>query len=69
MRLFSQSTSVRFSLASIIGVKGGIIAEDIANAGLATAMMLSPLAAIICTFGEYLLASSSFSPGSSFFLY
>lgn len=63
----SQSISALDSRFSRMGTNGGSIAGDIANAGLATAIMLSPLAAIICTFGEYLPGSSSLSDGTSTF--
>lgn len=51
------------SLVSADSEVTGNMAGDIANAGFATAIMLSPLAAI--TFGENLLASSAMSVCSS----
>lgn len=59
------------ALSSSLGSRKewGSMAEDIAKAGLATAMMLSPLAAITWTVGENLLESSSFSVESSIFFY
>lgn len=53
----------RDSLDSADNAVTGNMAGDIASAGFATAIMLSPLAAI--TFGENLLASSAMSVCSS----
>lgn len=58
---------LRDSLDSAVNDVTGRIAGDIANAGLATAIILSPLAAI--TFGENLLASSAMSVWSSIVLW
>lgn len=57
---------LRDSLDSAVNDVTGRMAGDIARAGFATAMMLSPLAAI--TFGENLLASSEISVWSSIVL-
>lgn len=54
---------LRDSLDSTDNAVTGNMAGDIASAGFATAIMLSPLAAI--TFGENLLASSAMSVCSS----
>lgn len=43
---------------SLDSIANGKIAADIAKAGLATAIILSPLAAITCTFGDNLFESS-----------
>lgn len=54
---------LRDSLVSAVNDVTGNMAGDIANAGFATAIILSPLAAI--TFGENLLTSSAMSVCSS----